>query len=92
MILENPRGEVQLFVSEENSLITLSKDIVGLIQIPAATHTTGVDKRLVEPILRFLPGFAHAQRVLSVACFHGGVGRSSAEFSLPSLPSVLCMN
>ena len=42
VILENPRGEVQLFVSEENSLITLPKDIVGLIRIPAATHTTSV--------------------------------------------------
>ena len=42
VILENPQGEVQLFVSEENSLTTLPKDIVGLIRIPAATYTTGV--------------------------------------------------
>ena len=42
MILENPQDKVQLFVSEENSLSTLPKDIVGLIRIPAATYTTGV--------------------------------------------------
>ena len=42
--MENPEGEVQLFVSEENSLTMLPKDIVGLIRIPAATHTTGVTR------------------------------------------------
>ena len=42
VILENLQGVVQLFVSEENSLTTLPKNIVGLIRIPAATYTTGV--------------------------------------------------
>ena len=37
--LKNPQGESQFFVSNENSFITLPKDIVGLIRIPAATHT-----------------------------------------------------
>ena len=47
-ILENTQGEVQLFVSEENSLITLPKDIVGLIRIPAATYTTGVTLSITQ--------------------------------------------
>ena len=52
MILENPQGEVQLFVSEENSHITLPKDIVGLIRIPAATHTTGVTDQVKRSVSR----------------------------------------